>query len=299
MATRYVNEGGSDTSPYDTEAKAATALNTALTGASASDVIEITGTMVRWLLIAALLGFLVLAPNHALAAFAYTGGATNGGNSSTASVTHGQTINSGDLVVAYVHSNSTTAVSPEDTWDAEEVDAQPAGDTARHALYWKIASGSEPSSYSWTVGNAQWRVIVKVFTSDTDAEVDAAATTGSYLDLGGDLDIEAIDGEVISDGAVSLVFGGKDNRNATGEAYTTADNSYTGVLGDSGDQVTGGAHRIYVTGTTFSGNVVLDVADGNDNLVDDVHSVHISFVESAAGGASNHPWFYIQQQAGQ
>jgi hypothetical protein len=41
MAIRYVNPSGSNTSPYDTEAKAATTIQTALTGAVSEDVIAV------------------------------------------------------------------------------------------------------------------------------------------------------------------------------------------------------------------------------------------------------------------
>jgi hypothetical protein len=41
MAIRYVNPSGSNTSPYDTEAKAATTIQTAITGASAGDIVAI------------------------------------------------------------------------------------------------------------------------------------------------------------------------------------------------------------------------------------------------------------------
>ena len=41
MAIRFVNPSGSNTSPYDTEVKAATVIQTALTGASSSDIIAV------------------------------------------------------------------------------------------------------------------------------------------------------------------------------------------------------------------------------------------------------------------
>lgn len=220
-------------------------------------------------------------------AFSYTGAATNPGSGTSASVTHGQSIGAGDLVVAYVNSNSTTAISADAgtgaTW-LEAVDEQPSPETARQALYWKIANGTEDSAYSFTVGDATWRVIVKVFTSVTDAVVDAAATTGRSGSNTNDLVCIAIDGAVISDNAVSIICGGKDNR-STDDAYVNADNSYVSALGDCEEQAAGMAHRIYTTdGLTFSGNVIIDNG-GSDSMNDRTYSVHISFVESAAGPA--------------
>lgn len=218
--------------------------------------------------------------------FAYTGGARAGGNSASASVTHGQTINSGDLVVAYVNSNSNsvdpTADAGGSLFTRAIVDA-PSGQTARQAFWWKIAGGSEPSSYSFTVGNAFWQVFVKVFTSATDAEVDAPANADIIGAAGVDLNCNAIEGEVISDDAVSIICGGKDNRQGGGgEAYTTADNSFVSVLGRTEDQAAGIAHRIYTTGETFSGTLHIDTADANDGMSDVTYSIHMSFVESAA-----------------
>lgn len=214
-------------------------------------------------------------------AWGYTGGATNGGSGATADITHGLTINSGDLVVAYINANASGAVSNDGggaVW-TEAVNETPAGETARQALFWKVAGGSEPASYSWTLsGSAQYRVIVKVFTLsqapvlDSSASTTTAATSTSVV-------VEAIDGATISDDALSIVFGGKDNREGIGNSFTSADNSYVGVLGDSGDQVTAGAHRIYTTGEIFSGNVTIS---GTSSINDSTYSSHIAFVEGTA-----------------
>jgi len=223
-------------------------------------------------------------------AFTYVGGATNGGDpSSSVSVTHGLTINSGDLVVAYANVNGPQTVSIDSggaSW-TEALNATVGGETARHALWWKVADGSEPSSYSITLGASDSsRLVVKVFrpgsgTPEVDAAVNAPARTGSAYR---DMVCNAVDGEIISNDAVSVVFGGKDRRVSGGETYTVADNSYTGAVGNVSDQMAAGAHRIYTTGTTFSGDVRIETADGNDGGNDAVYSVHISFVEGASSG---------------
>lgn len=216
-------------------------------------------------------------------AFTYVGGAANNGQGTSATVTHGLSISAGDLVVAYINRNDDLPVENDAGGSAwtEAGDKNPAGETARHALFWKIAGASEPASYSWSLnGNDLYQVILKVFSSDTDAVVDSPAVLTDSHAGAGFMVVEAIDGAVISDGAVSLVFGGKDNRDPSG-TWLTADNGYIGVLGQSASQDTAGAHRIYTTGVTFSGSVVLD---GTATRSDNAYSAHISFVESTGGG---------------
>lgn len=218
--------------------------------------------------------------------FTHVGDARNAASSGTsASVTHGLTINAGDLVVAYVNSNSTDSVSPDadagGTWTTR-INETPSGETCRQGLFSKIANASEPSSYSVTVGNANWELIVKVFRPSAGTPtVDAAATSAITPNNVHPIPINAIDGAVISDGAVSIVFGGKDNRSGTNTSFSTADNSYVGVIGNTEFQEAAGAHRIYTTGQTFSGQVTIDAA--SNSQTDKCYSVHISFVESAAG----------------
>lgn len=222
--------------------------------------------------------------------FTHVGDARDAASSGTsASVTHGLTINAGDLVVAYVNSNSTDSVSPDadagGTWTTR-INETPSGETCRQGLFSKIANASEPSSYSVTVGNANWELIVKVFRPSAGTPtVDAPATTHIGTATNPNLIIGAIGGAVISDGAVSLVFGGKDNRSGTNTSFSTADNSYVGVIGNTEFQEAAGAHRIYTTGQTFSGQVTIDAA--SNSQTDKCYSVHISFVEAAGGTTIN------------
>ena len=219
-------------------------------------------------------------------AFGFTGNARNDGDSAAASVTHGLTINSGDLVVAYVNTNgtgTTTADSDSGAGWTEELNEIPSGETARQVIYSRIANGSEPSAYAWTLGSSTlWHVIIKVFTSATDAIEDSAAASHIQGSNSNDVLAGAADGAVISDDALSVIFGGKDTSSTT-EAYTVADNSYTGVVGDRPGRISAGAHRIYTTGLTFSGDIRIETADGNDGKSDKVYSIHMSFVESVGG----------------
>ena len=226
--------------------------------------------------------------------FGYTGGATNGANTGTsASVTHSQTINSGDLVVFYLNSDYVSSAPTIDSdsggsWNTGVVEALSGGETGYHAFWWKIANGSEPSAYSATQGGSdQWRVVCHVFTSATDAEVDTAINTHLQTSSYNDLRCGAANSETINDNVLSVICGGKDNRVGS-EDYTTGDNSYTGVIGNTGSQMTAVGYRIYTTGHTspFSGDIALSTTDGIDGRTDKTYSMHITFAESAAGGAN-------------
>lgn len=218
--------------------------------------------------------------------FTHIGSAEAGGSTGSPSITHGQTISDGNLVFMYANSNSSTSMSADaggSTWN-ELVDETPSSESARQGLWWKIAGSSEPSSYSITSGSAQWRVIVRVFSSATAAVIDASATTARTASNSINSICGAIDGAVLSDDCLSVVFCGKDNRSVT-DTYTTADNSYIGVIGDHDGQDAVGAYRIYTTGTTFSGSVTITATAISDNT----YSTHVSFVEGTGGGGVTVP----------
>lgn len=223
-------------------------------------------------------------------AWSFVGATEDNGNSTSASVTHGLTINSGDLVVAYLNVNGPETITADDAGWTEAINETPSGETAQHALYWREAGGSEPASYSWSLGGSNfWRAQVRVYRGSAGPSVDSAAVSAESSGNNQQVVCNAIDGATISDDAVSIVFGGKDNRDPTPEAYTTADNSFTEVLGNKPDQIAAGAHRIFTTGTTFSGSVTIQTADGNDGRSDITYSVHISFVEGGGGGGLSIP----------
>lgn len=218
-------------------------------------------------------------------AFSFVGGAINSANASSASITHGLTINSGHLVVAYINRNDAITISNDAGGTAwtEAMQETPPSETAKHALFWKIAGGSEPATYSWTLnGTDLYQAHLRVFSSTSDAVVDAAASTDIRSSSEAPFIADAIDGAVISDDAVSLIFAGMD-RDGGSFTVDTADNSYVSALGSDDSRYAGSAHRIYTTGTTFSGAVTLGFTGSAGN--DDCYSVHISFVEG--GSAAN------------
>ena len=220
----------------------------------------------------------------------YTGGSYNNGNSASPSTgVHGLTINAGDLVVIYINSNSTTSLShggAEGTAFTRAIDEVPLGETARQALFWKIAGASEPSSYNFSGGNALWKVLYKVFSATNPLIIDAAAVAGIDASNESDIVCTAASGETVSDGALSIVFGGKDNRSTSEETYDTVGNSYVSPIGSSNNQMAAGAHRIFTTGETISFSPRIEVTDLSDDKSDKTYSVHVSFVEDAGGGTT-------------
>lgn len=210
-------------------------------------------------------------------AIGYTGGTPDNGTGTTASVTHGLTINSGNEVFMAVNRNDDTAIDTP-TGFTQILQFTPTGETARVALFKKVAGGSEPATYSTGLNaSSAWQAHVRVYTVDQPLNINAAANSDTGTNGVADLIAGAVDGETISDGALSLLIAGKDNSGTVN--YTGADNSYGNVIGDGNGRQTASAHRIYTTGETFSGNVTF--TDDATPSPDFTYSMHVSFVEGA------------------
>lgn len=110
-------------------------------------------------------------------ALTFVDAAGNAASSGTAvSVTHGLTINSGDLVLAVVHCNDTgQSIADNNSGYSFTEMAESGASTFTRAVYWREAGGSEPSSYAWTIGSSdRWSVIVAVFRPTGGESVRAA-----------------------------------------------------------------------------------------------------------------------------
>jgi hypothetical protein len=214
-------------------------------------------------------------------AFSFTGSATNGGLTGSGTITHGLTINQGDLVAMYVHTASATIPVSIANGGAPWTRAQFTNRTSGHTLWWKIAGPKEPATYDLiTPGGPDWRICVQVFsTPDNYAEVDQAVIEDLFASADTGIVIQAADGAIIADDAVAIVAGGK-NSGGTAEAYTTADSSFTGVAGNVGDKRTAVAHRIFTTGATLAADVIIDTGDGNDGASANSYGYCMSFVEA-------------------
>jgi hypothetical protein len=202
-------------------------------------------------------------------------GGTGAGGPGEPFITHGITINAGDLVVAYVNANHEGSISADEAGWTEAVNERPdISETCRQGLYWKVAGVSEPDTYNWTTGGNDWRIILKVFSVTGTPTVDLAAVTNYESGSVDVIECLAPVGRSINAGSLSIVAGGKDNRFGN-NAITTATDSYVNAVGNFDNQVTGMAHRIYATADT---GAQVDLGPGA--LADASYSVHITFVIS-------------------
>lgn len=213
------------------------------------------------------------------------------GTGDSITITHGLTINSGDLVVIYCNKNSTTGDITIDAggaaWTEEFEESVDPSESARHGLFWKEAGASEPSSYTVDLGELEEaRTIFMCFSGSSGWTVDSAYNNVLRTGSNNDIHCEASRSRTVSDDAVSLIFGGKDGRVGTAEAYTTCTDSYSNVVGNVTDQMTAGASRIFTTGKTYGAaeDLIIETADQADGRSDVTYSTHISFLEGSGGG---------------
>ena len=201
-------------------------------------------------------------PPPSMAAPTYVGGDDNEGSSTSASVTHNQTINEGDLVVFGVHTNSSPTITLPAGFTSI-ADFVPTAETSRMALGYKTATGSEAASYTATLSvSREWNAFVKVFRGSGAAatwEIDAAALTATDTGgLGGDAVRVAWGGQSLSENSISIAFGGIDNR-STPNTYTgTPTESHVsplcGSAAGSARQWTAAMHRIMAADLSVGGS---------------------------------------------
>ena len=218
-------------------------------------------------------------------AFAHVESLTANGTGTTATTSALSVApSSGDLVIIYINRNDSTAISTPTGGTAFQTDVTqetpPSGETASHTVFWKVAGGSEPTTYSAALNSSSaWQAIVRVFSSATDAEFDSFVHSVEATSVD-EMICDAIDGDVIPDDALSIIFAGKDNSSG-GESYDSATpTDYIGEIGDSEGRYSAGAYKIYTTGTTFSGDVT--ISPTATLSADPTYNYHIIFTESAS-----------------
>ena len=179
-----------------------------------------------------------------------------------------------NLVIAYVNQNNSGAFVADDAgWNSPAAEV-PAGASAYHGAYWRV--GGAETQYTWTLsGSTQWRIVYYIFSFTGSLVMDSfnvhiQGATETNL-LAGAADGQAMNG-------LSVIFSGKDWRGST-EPYTLADQGYIGVEGDVVDQIAAGAYRIFDTPETFSGDITIQTADGDDSLADRPFSIHMMFTQ--------------------
>ena len=226
-------------------------------------------------------------------AFTHVGTVTNDSGSTGGtdlSITHGLTINAGDVVVRFLTYNTSTEVlsglgTGGEPW-IKPYDIAVTDETCRMIAAYKIAGSSEPATFAGSLTTStQWRQTIQVFRPGNGEipQLAVSAFAGRTAAAFFDYVCEAINGEVIPDDAAVAIAGFKDTRESANiEAITSANNSFTNVVGNTRGMDGGAASRIYTTGETASYNVTLESADGTPPNSDRTYSAFFGFVEGAA-----------------
>ena len=226
-------------------------------------------------------------------AFTFIANADNHSTINAPSITHGMSIQAGDLLVAYVHINAVQTITADQAGWTEAINIRPdAAETCQHAIFWKIATGSEPATYSWQSGyNAEWGAILKQYRPPTGytPQVDLPASSTYQVSQSTSLPCDAGNGQTISENGLSIKFGGKDNRIST-TPYSNATNGYTNVVGHANAQHHAGADQLFPSGGTIPGTLITGAGQN-----DSPFSLHIAFIAVSPGG----PTLEIPTAAGQ
>lgn len=221
-------------------------------------------------------------------AFSYKSGssASNGAGSSATSisVTVGTAPAEGDLVVACINRNTDAAINNDAGGSAwtEMVNAGAPSETARVAIFYKIAGASEPTTYtfSFASGDDYAQICLQTFSSATSAVLDLQSSIVRHSTPAANMVCAASNGATVGSGDLSIIFCGKDNRSGAGANYGPADSSFVNVIGEPGNQASCMAHKIHTTGETLG-----DVSVTGTSPSDATYAVHFTFVESTGGGS--------------
>lgn len=205
------------------------------------------------------------------------------GQSGTAAVTHGLGINAGDLIVITLNVNGPQTITPVQgtgaPWSTAYNANAPSPETAQEAIFYKNANSAEPATFECTLGATDnWNMTVQVL-RNTNPWAFTSVSSGIVLTANAALNCSAADGVTMAANSVGIICGGKDNRTGSFQVFDTADQSFTGVVGNAQNQVHGSAHRIFAAGLTLIGNVNLS---GQANVGDPTYSLYATFTEASA-----------------
>lgn len=212
--------------------------------------------------------------------FTHIASVANPDNGSAATITHGLTIATDQFLVAYINRDDATAIQAATSGGADWTEAfqgSVSGETSTHAMFYKITNDSEPATYSWPLGSVRdFHVLLKQFSfSGGTPNVVLAALEAINETVSFDAICDATAGRAVSDGDLSLVFGGKD-RAVSGETFTAVDGGFTGIVGGGDNREAVGAHKIHTADETLS--AVTFTSDATVTGADRTYSLHASFV---------------------
>lgn len=207
----------------------------------------------------------------------------DGDSTSSTNWTHGLTVQSGDLLVCYINRNGDVAISNNDgtnDW-TEVINETPTSETAKHALFYRISNGSEPTVYDFDLSTIdRFSVGIKQFRPSGTVGIALAGLSSRNTNSSYDIECDAIVGRTIPTGSLSIVAGGKD-RSQGDLVWTGVDSGYSDLLGRGAYQSFGMAHKILTSEETPVSNVTFtaDSSIGSDAT----YNVHIAFSDTVGG----------------
>ena len=169
------------------------------------------------------------------------------------SFTHGLTLLSGDVVIAFINvngpGNTVTDNNGSTAFTAADNAANP--DSASAYVFYRVCGGSEPSAYAFTLGSSDRSSISLRQYRGVDATVwDVAPAAGNRNTGNGDSTAEAPAITIVTTGACGLVLMA-DDFTPTTTTYSSIDNSYGNVQAESGQEYQVTADKLGLsTGTT-------------------------------------------------
>lgn len=225
---------------------------------------------------------------------AETGSATNGSGGTAVTITHGLTINEGDVVVAVIHTNTNDVTITDNNGSNPFVDDyyNNGGGGSAYSIQTRVAGASEPSSYAWTLGSSQSHsVIIRVFSGVDNASVwdvvpaDANRDTGASV--GSPFTITAPSITTSNADAMGILLNVTDSASAT---FSTPTNSY-------GTEVEHSANRSQVSYIrTFSSAGATGASSMNMSGIGDFAIHQVALKNDSGGAPAGNPWNYYAQQ---
>lgn len=180
---------------------------------------------------------------------------TDASSGTAVSLTHGLSIQSGDVIIATVNANgSGNTVTDNNGSTAFTTDHYADNpDSARYYVMHRVAGASEPSSYAFTLGSSgRWSIVVRQYRG-VDSSVWDVAPSADSLNTGTSLatGLAVADSITIAtSGACGLVLMG-DDFNPTTSTYSSIDNDYGNAAYEAGAQYQATADKLNLsTGAT-------------------------------------------------
>lgn len=196
---------------------------------------------------------------------------TNTGNSTASqstpdtnvTITHGLTINSGDLVLAVIHANDDPTITENNgaTPFTTSFEEEHPNATSRYSIKVRRAGASEPATYAWTLSTSQqWSVQIRVF-SGVHADIwDVSPSAETRMTSASGTTATAPTMTIITAGAMGIVIVGTDISPAF--TYSDPTNGYDSEVEPAAAHAQASYIRLWnFTGATGTTDVTLSATD--------------------------------------